>query len=90
MITQVKISVKDGHILTVHPILSAYQEAKAKNQLLSLHFTTLSDYLWLLRAVCCKLEEFHSKAMLYLAAAVSDFYIPSDQMVGNTLIYFLV
>lgn len=37
--------------------------------------------MWLLRAACECLAAFDKRAVLYLAAAVSDFYIPSDKMV---------
>lgn len=37
--------------------------------------------MWLLRAACECLAAFERRAVLYLAAAVSDFYIPSDKMV---------
>jgi hypothetical protein len=44
----------------------------------------LFEYLWLLRTVCERLGKngIGSRAMLYLAAAVSDFYIPKDQVLG--------
>ena len=49
-----------------------------KKRLLEISFTTLNDYLWLLKSVCHELKVFGNKAMLYLAAAVSDFYIPNQ------------
>ena len=48
-------------------------------------FTTLSDYLWLLRACCEALAPLGEHAMLYLAAAVSDFYIPASSMSEHKL-----
>ena len=48
-------------------------------------FTTLSDYLWLLRACCEALAPLGKRAMLYLAAAVSDFYIPAASMSEHKL-----
>ncbi len=53
--------------------------------MLEVHFTSLSDYLWLLRAVCQLLAPFGSRAMLYLAAAVADFYIPAGKMSEHKL-----
>lgn len=47
---------------------------------MQLTFTTLSEYLWLLRSACRALACLGNKAILYLAAAVSDFYIPSNEM----------
>ena len=43
-------------------------------------FNSLSDYLWLLRAAAREMHILGPSAMLYLAAAVSDFYIPINQM----------
>ena len=60
----------------VNKILLQFKEDK--NRLLEISFTTLNDYLWLLKSVCHELKVFGSKAMLYLAAAVSDFYIPNQ------------
>ncbi|KAG0710393.1 hypothetical protein GWK47_022891 [Chionoecetes opilio] len=49
-------------------------------RLLWLTFTSLSDYLWLLRSATQCLQRLAPKALLYLAAAVSDFYIPQDEI----------
>ncbi|CAL4099104.1 unnamed protein product, partial [Meganyctiphanes norvegica] len=65
---------------TVQPIWRDYQKVKSEGRLLWVTYTTLSDYLWLLRAATVCLQERAPKALLYLAAAVSDFYIPPDQM----------
>ena len=43
-------------------------------------FTSLVDYLWMLRVLCEKLSNMGPRVMLYLAAAVSDFYIPASEM----------
>ena len=67
---------------TVLPILVRYKSTKDSGSLFCISFTTLTEYLWLLRAACECLAPFGSRAMLYLAAAVSDFYIPSNKMVS--------
>lgn len=46
-------------------------------------FASLVDYLHLLRAASLIMDRLGNKAFLYLAAAVSDFYIPKDKMVMN-------
>lgn len=66
----------------VATVLRKYREALDQKKLLQLTFTTLSEYLWLLRSACQALAPLESKAILYLAAAVSDFYIPSNEMVN--------
>ena len=44
-------------------------------------YTTLFDYLHLLCAITNKLKSLQRRALVYLAAAVSDFYIPMERMV---------
>ena len=63
-------------------MLLKYKEVMKSERLLSIDFTTLNEYLHLLRASALSLQQLGPTAMLYLAAAVSDFYIPKDQMVG--------
>lgn len=58
-----------------------YKESLNQDKLLQITFTTLSEYLWLLRSACQALAPLKNKAILYLAAAVSDFYIPSNELV---------
>ncbi|KAK7077216.1 hypothetical protein SK128_020666 [Halocaridina rubra] len=53
----------------VHPIWQSYQRVKAEGRLLWLTFTSLSDYLWLLRSATQCLQLHAPKALLYLAAA---------------------
>ncbi len=72
--------VKSAEREKVRRQLEAYQSARQTCSLLEVHFTSLSDYLWLLRAACQSLAPLGSRAMLYLAAAVADFYIPAGNM----------
>uniref|UniRef100_A0A5S6QD36 DNA/pantothenate metabolism flavoprotein C-terminal domain-containing protein n=1 Tax=Trichuris muris TaxID=70415 RepID=A0A5S6QD36_TRIMR len=58
----------------------AYQRAKAQHQLLLIEFTTVDEYLAKLAYISRQLAAFGKRALLYLAAAVSDFYIPYDDM----------
>ena len=48
--------------------------------LLKLPFVTITDYLFLLRSAALALAPAGRGGMMYLAAAVSDFYIPAQQM----------
>lgn len=61
-------------------VLKRYQEVKEGKLLLPIEFSTLSEYLHLLKAAAQALSTIGSKAMFYLAAAVSDFYIPASEM----------
>ena len=47
-----------------------------------IEYNTLSEYLFLLRGVAESLAPHGPSIMLYLAAAVSDFYVPSQSMVS--------
>ncbi|XP_037683449.1 phosphopantothenate--cysteine ligase isoform X2 [Choloepus didactylus] len=60
--------------------LRTYQEAAAAGTFLAVEFTTLADYLHLLQAAAQALNPLGSSAMFYLAAAVSDFYVPVSEM----------
>lgn len=58
-----------------------YKKYKAENKLYEIAFTSVGDYLYLLEEICLKLKKYGKQAMVYLAAAVSDFYIPLEKMV---------
>jgi len=62
-------------------VLSMYKAVHAAGTLLSLTFVTVDDYLWLLRALSHELSVLGKKAMYYLAAAVSDFFLPRQRLV---------
>ncbi|KAJ3726594.1 phosphopantothenate-cysteine ligase [Lentinula raphanica] len=61
-------------------VLTAYKAVHAAGTLHTLTFVTVNDYLWLLRAVSQELSVLKRKAMYYLAAAVSDFFLPRQKM----------
>ncbi|CAN9512069.1 unnamed protein product [Ophioblennius macclurei] len=61
-------------------VLKRYHEVKDGKLLLPVEFSTLSEYLHLLKAAAQALSTIGVKAMFYLAAAVSDFYIPASEM----------
>ncbi|RWS02519.1 phosphopantothenate-cysteine ligase-like protein [Dinothrombium tinctorium] len=63
---------------SLKPVVENYQ--KLSESLLMVTFTTLSEYLYYLKEIALALQPLGSKAMLYLAAAVADFYIPYDNM----------
>lgn len=55
-------------------------ESIASGQLLLLSFTTVQDYLTLLETVGRSMAVFGPRVCFYLAAAVSDFYIPDEKV----------
>ena len=62
-------------------VLNTYKSVQAAGTMLTLNFVTVNDYLWLLRAVSQELSVLGKNAMYYLAAAVSDFFLPRQKMV---------
>ncbi|KFY34961.1 hypothetical protein V494_06336 [Pseudogymnoascus sp. VKM F-4513 (FW-928)] len=66
-------------------VLRKYNAAKAKNLLLTLPFTTITDYLFVLRSVSQLMRPLGAHGLLYLAAAVSDFFVPPTRMVEHKI-----
>lgn len=58
--------------------------AVSEGLLLSLDFTSLFHYLHLLRLIATSMRVGGKRALFYLAAAVSDFYVPWEAMVRPT------
>lgn len=69
----------------MHQTLIKYQEAKNSNRILMLDFVTLPDYLFKLQSGTKIMARLENRAMYYLAAAVSDFFIPSAKMVEHKI-----
>ncbi|KAH9905270.1 DNA/pantothenate metabolism flavoprotein [Xylariomycetidae sp. FL2044] len=61
-------------------VLRKYNAAKRQNTLLMLPFVTITDYLHELRAVARLMRPLGPKGLLFLAAAVSDFFVPPERM----------
>lgn len=66
-------------------VLRQYQKAKREGRLLILSFVTITEYLWNLREVAQLMRPLGAKACFYLAAAVSDFFVPQDRMVEHKI-----
>jgi phosphopantothenate---cysteine ligase (ATP) len=60
--------------------LLCFQQANKQKLLVSLEFETVTEYLELLQIVAEELAELKSRVCFYLAAAVSDFYIPKEEV----------
>lgn len=74
------IQVKAEHSAAVEHAVRSHHEAMMQGSLLKIPYTSLFEYLQILRIVAMKMEHLHKFAMFYLAAAVSDFYVPWDAM----------
>jgi phosphopantothenate-cysteine ligase len=74
------------HVAGLPQLCAAVEgHAAARGALLELQFTTLSDYLHKLKACAQGLREVGPRAMVILAAAVSDFYIPPADMATHKI-----
>lgn len=61
-------------------VLKKYQQVKNENRLLLVPFTTVHQYLFTLKLIAQELSVIGSDALFYLAAAVSDFFLPSSRI----------
>ncbi|OAL06116.1 DFP-domain-containing protein [Phaeosphaeriaceae sp. SRC1lsM3a] len=86
------MSEKDGQVVVdgqhqdeMLRVLRQYAEVKRENKLLILSYVTITEYLWNLREVAKLMRPLGPSAMFYLAAAVSDFFVPKDRMVEHKI-----
>lgn len=75
-----KIQINDQFADEMLQVWRKYNEAKDTNSLLLIPFTTVNQYLYTLKEILENLHIMKSKALFYLAAAVSDFFIPQSRM----------
>ncbi|TID20363.1 hypothetical protein CANINC_003608 [Pichia inconspicua] len=61
-------------------VLKKYQKVKDENMLILVPFTTVHQYLFTLKLIAQELSVIGSDALFYLAAAVSDFFLPSSRI----------
>lgn len=80
-----KVVVDDEYQSDMIRVYRDYQQAKRHGTLLTISFTTVTEYLWELREVAKLLQPLGCNAMFYLAAAVSDFFVPKDRMVEHKI-----
>jgi phosphopantothenate-cysteine ligase len=66
-------------------VLRKYNSARDKNLLLTLPFVTITDYLFVLREIAHLMRPLGPSGLLYLAAAVSDFFVPPERMVEHKI-----
>jgi phosphopantothenate---cysteine ligase (ATP) len=66
-------------------VLDRYKQAKREKTLLILPFVTVNEYLWYLRDLAMQMQPLGANGLFYLAAAVSDFFVPADRMVEHKI-----
>lgn len=79
------IVVRDEYQSAMRDVLRKYRYAKQNNLLLILPFTTVTEYMFELRALAHIMKPLGANALFYLAAAVSDFFIPRDRMAEHKI-----
>ncbi|KAI4099587.1 MAG: hypothetical protein LQ339_005885 [Xanthoria mediterranea] len=62
-----------------------YNDAKKRNTLLLLPFTTITEYLWALKEIALLMRPLGSAGLFFLAAAVSDFFVPKDRLAEHKI-----
>ncbi|KAM7514622.1 hypothetical protein LguiA_004205 [Lonicera macranthoides] len=80
LIDDSSIRVHQPHAEAVKRAISKHNEAVAGGVLLKLPFTTIFEYLQILQLIALSIRSLGPSAMFYLAAAVSDFYVPWESM----------
>jgi phosphopantothenate-cysteine ligase len=75
-----RVVVRKEYQEKMRRVLQQYHLAKDNRLLLLLPFTTVTEYMFELRSLATLMQPFGSRALFYLAAAVSDFFIPRDRM----------
>ncbi|KAI9637440.1 putative phosphopantothenate-cysteine ligase [Dioszegia hungarica] len=80
-----EIGVKADDAAGLLPVLRAYNQAQESGSLLSMDFQTVNEYLWLLRAITREMAPLGRRGMFYLAAAVSDFFLPDERVAEHKI-----
>lgn len=79
------IQVRQPHTEAVKRAVSDHHAAIAGGHLLKLPFTTIFEYLQILQSIAMSMKDLGSLAVFYLAAAVSDFYVPWKSMAEHKI-----
>lgn len=74
------VVVSERYQEQMHSVLQRYSAVRNDERLLLLPFTTITEYLWDLRAIAVLMRPLGPRALFYLAAAVSDFFLPKDKI----------
>lgn len=80
-----EVVVRRKYRMQMLDVLRKYHRAKEQKTLLLLPFTTVTSYLFLLKEVAMRMQVLGNEALFYLAAAVSDFFVPPSRMVEHKI-----
>ncbi|OAY79291.1 Phosphopantothenate--cysteine ligase 2 [Ananas comosus] len=79
------IQVPESHATVVKTAIKDYHKAVEEGLLLKISFTTIFEYLQILKMVATSMSCFGQHGMFYLCAAVSDFYVPWESMAKHKI-----
>ncbi|KAG8377359.1 hypothetical protein BUALT_Bualt08G0024900 [Buddleja alternifolia] len=79
------IAVDPMHAESVKRAISDHRAAVVRGTFLKLPFTTIFEYLQILQLIALSMRRLGTSALFYLAAAVSDFYVPWESMVVHKI-----
>ncbi|XP_021898559.1 phosphopantothenate--cysteine ligase 2-like isoform X3 [Carica papaya] len=79
------VQVREAYSEAVKRAIRDHHAAVAEGFLLKLPFTTIFEYLQMLRMIATALKSFGPRAVFFLAAAVSDFYVPWKGMAEHKI-----
>ncbi|KAK2659577.1 hypothetical protein Ddye_006110 [Dipteronia dyeriana] len=79
------IQVRETYSEAVKRAIRDHHAAVERGVLLKLTFTTIFEYLQILQMIAVTARGLGPHAMFYLAAAVSDFYVPWESMVEHKI-----
>lgn len=74
-----KLTFKSDFSEKLLPIYKKYKKSHDLNLLLLIEFVTVTNYLEILKLTCVKLNQIKQNALIYLAAAVSDFFFSDSR-----------
>ncbi|ODV90046.1 hypothetical protein CANCADRAFT_99924 [Tortispora caseinolytica NRRL Y-17796] len=74
------VEINDHFKSDMAALLEKYKAAKDSQLLLMLPFTTVNQYLFSLKMIATVLKPLESNVVFYLAAAVSDFFVPQSRI----------
>jgi len=66
-------------------LLDKHKSAVDNNQIFKINFVSIHEYLYWLRGICIQISSVGKNAIIYAAAAVSDYYIPASDMVEHKI-----
>ncbi|KAK3230780.1 hypothetical protein Dsin_002661 [Dipteronia sinensis] len=79
------IQVRETYSEAVKKAIRDHHAVVERGVLLKLPFTTIFEYLQILQMIAVTTRSLGPHAMFYLAAAVSDFYVPWESMVEHKI-----